>query len=368
MPQQIRATVLNSAPGRLEIADLILGDPGRGEVLVRVEYAGLCHSDLHELDGTFATTPPIVLGHEAAGVVEAIGPDVSAVVPGDYVVTCLSVFCGRCEHCLSGRLVLCANRTRTAMGSIAPRLTDGAGREVRPMAGIGAFAEKAVVHQNGLAVIPKDMPLAQASILGCAITTGYGAVVHRAGVRPGSSVVVVGVGGVGMAAVQAARISGAATIVAVDVSESKLALARSFGATATVDARSCDPAEAVRALTSGGADHAFEAVGRARTVQQAVAMLRPGGVATVVGMVPSIPPIELDGAELFFAEKTLQGSFMGSNRFPTDIPTFVSMYRGGRLDLDAMITDIVDFESINDGFDRLRAGDCLRVVVRIGRP
>jgi len=348
--------------------ELTLHDPGRGEVLVRVEYAGLCHSDLHEMDGTFATTTPIVLGHEAAGVVEAVGPDVAGIVPGDHVVTCLSVFCGRCSYCLSGRLVLCENRARTAMNPSAPRLVDDAGRSVRPTAGIGAFAEKAIVHQNGVAVVPKDMPLAQASILGCAITTGYGAVVHRAQVRPGSSVAVIGVGGVGMAAIQAARITGASTIVAIDVSEPKLALARAFGATATVDVRNDGPVEAVRALTAGGADYAFEAVGRARTVEQAVAMLRPGGVATVVGMVPSNPPIRIDGAELFFAEKTLQGSFMGSNQFPTDIPTFVSMYRGGVLDLDAMITDVVDFDAINEGFDRLSSGDCLRVVVRIGRP
>ena len=223
------------------------------------------------------------------------------------------------------------------------------------------------MHHHGVAVVPDDIPLSRASILGCAVITGYGAVVHRARVRPGSSVAVVGTGGVGIAAIQAARISGATTIIAVDVDEPKLDLARAFGATDIINASSVDPAvEAIR-ITEGGVDYAFEAVGRARTVEQCVAMLRNGGVATVIGMVPSDPPIQLDGADLFFAEKTLQGSFMGSNQFPSDIGDFVAMYRSGILDLDNMITDVVDFDDINAGFRRLGSGKALRIVAKSRR-
>ena len=364
MSHTIRAAVLNAAPGDLEIEQLTLGEPGADEVLIRICYAGLCHSDLHEMNGTFPTTTPILLGHEAAGFVEAVGANVTSVSPGDRVVTCLSIFCGHCRYCLSGRLTLCTNRSATALKDPG-RLRNHAGQPVRPTAGIGAFAEKAVVHHHGVAVVPADIPLSRASILGCAVTTGYGAVVHRARVRPGSSVAVVGTGGVGIAAIQAARISGATTIIAVDVDEPKLDLARAFGATDIINASSVDPVvEAIR-ITEGGVDYAFEAVGRARTVEQCVAMLRNGGVATVIGMVPRDPPIQLDGADLFFAEKTLQGSFMGSNQFPSDIGNFVAMYRSGILDLDNMITDVVDFDDINAGFRRLGSGKALRIVAKI---
>ncbi|RFS87595.1 alcohol dehydrogenase [Actinomadura spongiicola] len=362
--RKIIAAVLTRAPGRLVTRELILSDPGPDEVLVRIAYAGLCHSDLHEIDGTFATTPPIVLGHEAVGFVERVGSAVHDLTAGDLVVTCLSVFCGRCRACVRGMPSICARRTWLASGR-PDRLTTLDGRPVRPTAGIGAFAEMAVVHRNALVAIPPEMPLPTASILGCAVTTGIGAVVRRARVEPGSSVVVIGAGGVGLAAIQGARLAGARTVIAVDLVPEKLAAACELGATHALDGRGPDVVAQVREITGGGADHVIEAVGAASAVAQAMAMLTPGGVATVVGMVPSDPPIRLDGNDLFFLEKTLQGSFMGSNQFVRDIPEYVDLHLRGRLRLDRLVSDVVPFEEINKGFESLAAGRGRRIVVEI---
>lgn len=358
-----RAAVLNAAPGSLELEQLVIDEPTRDEVLVRVVHAGLCHSDLHEIDGTFESTPPIVLGHEGAGVVEAVGANVRGISVGDHVVSCLSAFCGHCRYCTNGQQTLCENRGAMSHDRPGPRLTNAAGVAVRPTAGIGAFAEHMVVHQNAVVSIPKDMPLAPASILGCAITTGLGAVFRTARIEPGSSVVVIGTGGVGMAAIQGARLAGASTIIAVDVVDAKLEKALVFGASHTVNGRSVDAVEAVREITRGGVDYSFEAVGNARTVEQAFAMLGPGGTATVVGMVPESTPIAISGPDLFLQEKRLQGSFMGSNQFKVDIPRYVDLYLQGRLLLDEMVSDRLPFSQINDGFALLGAGLATRVVV-----
>jgi S-(hydroxymethyl)glutathione dehydrogenase / alcohol dehydrogenase len=357
------AAVLNTAPGALDFEQLTIDVPMADEVLVRVVHAGLCHSDLHEIDGTFDSTPPIVLGHEGAGVVEAIGANVRGIAVGDHVVTCLSAFCGHCRYCTNGQQSLCENRGALSHDRPRARLVNAAGRSVRPTAGIGAFAEQMLVHQNAVVSIPEDMPLAAASILGCAITTGLGAVFRTARVEPGSSVVVIGTGGVGMAAIQGARLAGAAQIIAVDVVDDKLEKALGFGASHTVNARSVDAVAAVREIAHGGVDYSFEAVGHAATVEQAFAMLGPGGTATVVGMVPESTPISISGPELFLKEKRLQGSFMGSNQFKVDIPRYVDLYLQGRLLLDEMVSDRLPFRQINEGFARLGAGHATRVVV-----
>jgi S-(hydroxymethyl)glutathione dehydrogenase/alcohol dehydrogenase len=223
-----------------------------------------------------------------------------------------------------------------------------------------------VVHQNALAVIPREMPLGTASILGCAIVTGLGAVFRSARVRPGSSVAVIGCGGIGLAAIQGARLAGAARIIAVDVVGSKLAMAMMLGATDQVDASSNDPVEAVREFTAGGVEYSFEAIGRSQTVEQAFEMLAPGGRATVIGLVPDSSPLSIKASELFMNEKVLTGSFMGSNQFRTDIPTYVDMYLQGRLLLDEMVSDHVALDDINEGFDLLRSGSAMRVVADIG--
>lgn len=366
MPQTIKAAVLHSAPGRLNIESVTIDDPGADEVLIRVAFAGLCHSDLHEINATFATVFPIVLGHEASGVVEKVGANVLDIRQGDEVVTCLSASCGSCDHCLEGRQTLCVNRDRLTQARARPRLSSSSGAPIRGSAGIGAFAEKVVVHRSMVAALPVPIPLHVASILGCAVTTGMGAVMRSARVSPGESVAVIGLGGVGMSAIQAARLAGASPVIGVDVVPGKLDGAKRFGATHVVDARSADSVTAVRELTNGGVHHAIEAVGSGRTAGQAFAMLRPGGVATVVGMIPDTDTIPISGADLFVLEKQLRGSFMGSNHFKIDIPRYVRLMAEGRLLLDDMVTDCVPFADINHGFDLLAGGTAIRVVTEIG--
>ncbi|MBB4981671.1 MULTISPECIES: Zn-dependent alcohol dehydrogenase [Streptomyces] len=366
MSTRITAAVLNTAPGPLELEELLIDDPGPDEVLVKVAYAGLCHSDLHEIDGTFETQPPIVLGHEAVGRVVATGASVSEFAPGDTVVTCLSAYCGNCEYCVAGRQTLCVNRARLQQERSRPRLTKPDGRPVRPTAGIGAFAEMILVHKNSLVTIPDDVRPETASVLGCAVTTGMGAVLHSASVQTGQSVAVVGLGGVGFAAVQAARLAGAAQVIGIDVVPGKLERAVRFGATHVVDARETDPVAAVREITGTGVHHAFEAVGSAATAGQAFAMLRPGGTATVMGMIPDSQPIPVRGAELFLEEKRIQGSFMGSNHFKVDVPLYVHFNRMGLLQLDDLVTARCDLATLNDGFKALASGREIRVVARVG--
>jgi S-(hydroxymethyl)glutathione dehydrogenase/alcohol dehydrogenase len=366
MSTRIAAAVLNTAPGSLELEELVIDDPGPDEVLVKVAYAGLCHSDLHEIDGTFASQPPIVLGHEAVGRVVAVGTGVSEFAPGDTVVTCLSVYCGNCEYCVTGRQTLCANRSRLQQQRSRPRLTKPDGRPVRPTAGVGAFAEMILVHRNGLVAIPDDIRPETASVLGCAVTTGMGAVLHSASVHAGDSVAVVGLGGIGFAAVQAAQLAGAAQIIGIDVVASKLHRAVRFGATHVVNAREVDPVEAVREITGTGVHHSFEAVGSGATAGQAFAMLRPGGTATVMGMIPDSQAIPIRGAELFLEEKRIQGSFMGSNHFKVDIPLYARFNRVGLLHLDDLVTARCDLATINEGFTALASGQEIRVVARVG--
>jgi S-(hydroxymethyl)glutathione dehydrogenase/alcohol dehydrogenase len=267
---------------------------------------------------------------------------------------------------LEGRQTLCVHRGRLAQERIRPRLTNLRGDAVRPTAGIGGFAEMTLVHHNAVVAITADVPAATAAILGCAVTTGMGAVLRSAAVRAGQTVAVVGLGGVGFAALQAARLAGARRVVGIDVVPEKLAQAMKFGATDVVNAREADVVAVVRELTSGGVDHAFEAVGAGATASQAFAMLRPGGTATVLGMIPDSDRIDIRGSELFLEEKRLQGSFLGSNHFKVDVPTYAELNRTGALRLDDLVTAEFDLETINDGFDALASGREIRVVARIG--
>ncbi|MEU6998796.1 Zn-dependent alcohol dehydrogenase [Nonomuraea sp. NPDC046570] len=361
----MRAAVLNTAPGQLEFEELDMDAPGPREVLVRTAAVGLCQSDLHYIDAHWSTALPEVLGHEAAGVVEAVGSEVTATAPGDHVVTCMTAFCGRCRYCVDGRLTLCVNHSRLRTRP-RPALLNRHGAAVGRMGGIGGFAEQMLVHENSVVPIDRDLPLDRASLLGCAMITGVGAVWRSARVEPGASVAVIGCGGVGLSVVQGARLAGAARIIAVDVDEHSLAQARLLGATATVNATAEDAVDAVRRLSSGGVDYAFEAIGRPATVEQAFAMLAPGGVATVLGMVPDDQPLRITASELFFHEKKLQGSLLGSNQFPTDIPRLAELYVQGRLELDGMISRRVGFDDIDAGLAALRAGGVNRVVVEFG--
>lgn len=365
MSREIQAAVLRSQPGVLALETLLLDDPTDREVVVDVAYAGLCHSDLHEIDGTFETELPIVLGHEVSGIVSAVGGAVRDFHPGDRVVTCLSAFCGTCRYCTAGRQTLCTERSRLMQDRPRPRLM-GSDGPVRATAGIGGFAQAVVVHESAVVRIADTIRLDTASVLGCAVTTGMGAVLRRANVRPGDAVAVIGAGGVGVAAIQAARMVGATPIVAIDVVKSKLRVALEHGATHTVDASREDAVSRVHELTNGGVAHAFEAVGRGATVGQAFEMLEPGGTATVMGMVHPSDSIPISGPDLFMGEKRLQGSFMGSNHFKTDIPSYIELAAAGRLDLDALVTSCVPLADVQEGFRRLGAGAEIRVVAEVG--
>jgi S-(hydroxymethyl)glutathione dehydrogenase/alcohol dehydrogenase len=359
----MRAAVLRAIDQPLSIEDIEHSEPGPFEVVVRVAAAGLCHSDVRFMEGSYPVPLPAVLGHESAGVVEAVGPSVTHVRPGDHVVTCLSVFCGTCTHCVSGRTHLCTNRAATRRPpDEGPRLSID-GKPLHQFLDLGSFAERMLVHENAVVRVTGRIPLDKAALLGCGVATGLGAVFNTAGVRPGQTVAVIGCGGVGLSAVQGARIAGASVVVAVDRIEEKLALAERLGATHTVNAISQDPMETVRELGDGnGLDYVFEAIGSARTAELAFAMVGSGGVAVVIGLIRPGETVSIPGVELFY-EKRLQGSNMGSNRFRIDVPRYVEMYLDGRLDLDAMITETMPIEDINTGFDQMRTGRVARNVI-----
>ncbi len=360
----MKAAVLSEQPGDLVIEDLSIDKPSRGEVLIQTVGAGLCHSDLHFMEGLFRTQLPIVMGHESAGIVQAVGDDVDGIAVGDHVVACLSIFCGRCPQCLGGHPNRCANPRATSRNKGEPsRLTRADGTAVDQMARLGGFAEEMLVHQNGLVKVTPDMPLDKACLIGCGVTTGFGAVTRTARIEVGSSVCVIGAGGIGLAAIQGARIAGANKIIVVDISASKLETARSMGGTHFVNASEVDDVVgAVREMTGGGVDYSFEAIGRSATVRQAFDMLAVGGTATVIGMVPSKDVVELRGID-FLQEKKLQGSMMGSNQFRTDIPRMIDMYLDGRLLLDEMVSATIDLEGINEGYTMMKNGEVARTVI-----
>jgi S-(hydroxymethyl)glutathione dehydrogenase/alcohol dehydrogenase len=358
----MRAALLREIPGKLEIDEVEVSDPGPHEVLVRTVAAGLCHSDLHFMEGKYPWPTPGVMGHESAGVVEAVGDQVTYVQPGDHVITCLSVYCGDCEPCLTGHLSICVGKeaTRRAPGE-PPRLTH-AGQEAYPLIDMGSFAEQMLVHEHGVVKIRKDMPLDRAALIGCGVTTGVGAVFNTAKVEPGSTVAVVGCGGVGLNCIQGAAIAGAGKVIAVDMLESKLELARLFGATHTVDASQGDPVGQVRDLAGGGVHYAFEAIGLKQTAEQAFGMLRNGGTCTVIGMIPLGESVEIPGYELLM-EKRLIGSNMGSNRARVDMPRYIDLYLDGRLKLDELVSRRITLDEVNDGFDAMKAGEVARSVI-----
>jgi S-(hydroxymethyl)glutathione dehydrogenase / alcohol dehydrogenase len=357
----MRAAVLHQIPGDLVIEDVTVDKPARREVLIRTAAAGLCHSDLHFMEGKYQYPTPVVLGHESAGVVEAVGDDVTYVAPGDHVITCLSVFCGHCEYCLSGRPNLCQSPERVRSETDAPALSLN-GEPVAHFINCSSFAEQMLVHENAVVKIRDDMPLDRAALIGCGVTTGVGAVFRTARVEPGSTVAVIGCGGIGLNCVQGAAIAGAGRIIAVDLNEMKLKLAEQFGATDLVDAGAGDPVAQVMELTGGGVEYSFEAIGLKQTAEQAFSMLRAGGTATIIGMIPLGTMIELHGVELL-SEKRIQGSNMGSNRFRIDMPRYVDMYLDGRLKLDELVSARIGLDDINDGFEAMKRGEVARSVI-----
>jgi len=345
------------------VEDIRIDAPGPGEVLVRSVACGLCHSDLHFMEGLYPCPVPAVLGHESAGVVEAVGPDVDYVAPGDHVITCLSAYCGGCDYCLTGRLYLCSNRAALERPpGAAPRLSGKDGSPVQQFFRLSGFAEQMLVHEHAMVKITPDMPLDRAALIGCGVTTGLGAVFRTAAIEPGSTVAVVGCGGIGLNVVQGARIAGAGRIIAVDLNPAKLELAQQFGATDVVDGSTTDAVDAVKELSRGGVEYSFEAIGLKSATEQAFAMLANGGTCTLIGMVPYGQKVELHGYD-FLLEKKIQGSNMGSNRFRVDMPRYVDLYLQGRLLLDELVSARISLDEINDGFAAMKAGAVARSVI-----
>jgi S-(hydroxymethyl)glutathione dehydrogenase / alcohol dehydrogenase len=354
-------------PGEpVEILEVDLAPPKAGEVLVRIAACGVCASDLHVVDGELPEPVPLVLGHEASGAVVEIGPGVERLAPDDHVVLALVPSCGRCRPCREGRPNFCEVGGRmAATGTLA----DGTSRlsvdgtELHHFNSVSSLADYAVVPESAAVAIRDDMPLDVAALFGCAVITGYGAVVNTAGVEAGASVAVWGCGGVGLNCIQAAHLSGAATIIAVDVSAKKLEAAARFGATRLLSAQVDDPVAGVREATGGlGADYVFEAIGREETVQQAWDAARAGGTVVVVGMIPKGQTLTIDPWH-FIYEKTLKGCFLGSARIGIDIPRLADLYVDGRLQLDELVSRKLSLAGLPEAFDRLRAGDGIRQVV-----
>ena len=357
----MRAAVLYEVGKPLAVETVELEPPRRGEVAVRIAATGVCHSDLHYIKGDLTMALPVVLGHEAAGIVDEVGEGVESVRPGDHMVLLFAPSCGRCRYCDSGRPHLCEMRYR-----IRGRMPDGStrlrcrGLELNHFTCVSSWAEMAVVPEAGVLLIDKEVPLTIAALLGCAVTTGVGAVVNTARVHPGSSVAVFGTGGVGMNVVQGARVAGAAMIIAVDLLEHRLEAARRFGATHTVNAKEEDPVRAVQRLTGGGADYAFEVIGRAAVIRQAVDCLARGGTAVAVGLPPTHEEYAVGGPAFVFNEKSLRACFYGSSRLRADIPRLLDLYHGKRLLLDELVTATFPLEQVNEAVAALDRGDGLR--------
>ena len=358
----MKAAVLIEAGKPLQIEQVNISNPGPHEVLIRTAACGLCHSDLHFIEGTYPHALPAIPGHEAAGIVEAVGSEVRTVKVGDAVVTCLSAFCGHCEYCVTGRMSLCLGAETRRKPGEAPRLTRPDGSMINQMLNLSAYAEMMLIHEHACVAINPEMPLDKASVIGCAVTTGAGTIFNACKVTPGETVAVIGCGGVGLATINAAKIAGAGRIIAADPLPEKRALAIKLGATDVVDAMADDAAAQILELSKGGVDHAIEAVGRPASGELAVKSLKRGGTATILGMMPLQHSVSLSAMELLSGKK-LQGAIMGGNRFPVDIPRLVDFYMRGLLDLDSIISETIPLERINEGFDQMKRGDAARSVI-----
>ncbi len=351
----------------LSLETVTLDPPGRDELRVAIKAAGLCHSDLSVINGDRLRPLPMTLGHEAAGVVEALGPGVTDLEIGDHVVTVFMPSCGHCDPCSGGRPALCEpGAVANGKGELLAggrRAHDSHG-DIHHHLGCSAFAAHAVVSRRSLVKVDRDLPFEHAALFGCAVLTGVGAVVNTAGVRAGQSAVVVGLGGVGLSSVLGALAAGASPVVAVDLSSDKLALARTLGPVLTVNAGDTDAVEQVRALTGGGADFVFEMAGSARALDAAWRMTRRGGTTVTAGLPPPEAALAVNIVSLVAEERTLKGSYMGSCVPSRDIPRYVALFRQGRLPVDRLLSGTVPLSEINTAFDQLADGTAVRTVIR----
>jgi S-(hydroxymethyl)mycothiol dehydrogenase len=361
MPQTVKGVIARSKGAPVELVDVVVPDPGPGEVVVAVQACGVCHTDLHYREGGINDDFPFLLGHEAAGVVEAVGPGVTSVAPGDFVILNWRAVCGVCRACAKGKPWYCFD---TANATQKMTLPDGT--ELSPALGIGAFVEKTLVAAGQCTKVDGDADPAAVGLLGCGIMAGFGAAVNTGHVGRGDSVAVIGCGGVGCAAVAGAAVAGATTIVAVDVDDRKLEWARKLGATHTVNSRSEDAVERIRELTGGhGADIVVEAVGRPETYEQAFYARDLAGTVVLVGVPTPEATVSLPLLDVFGRGGALKSSWYGDCLPSRDFPMLVDLYRQGRFDLDAFVSESIGIGDVEGAFDRMKAGDVLRSVVRL---
>ena len=365
-----RAAVLYAHQTPLKVEEVDLAEPKESEVLVRFKSAGLCHSDLSVIKGVLQPSLPIIPGHEGAGVVEKIGQGVGRVQPGDHVVLLWVPVCGECYFCRRGETVLCVLKDKIRGGRMMDdtyRMTNSNGQGIGKMGGVGSFSEYNVVNQENLLVIDKDIPFDVAAVAGCALITGVGAVLNKAKVRQGSSVAVIGIGGVGLNIIQGAALADARRIIAVDILEHKLDLAKQFGATDVINAAAQDPVSKVMELTDQiGVDYAFEALGDVATAKTAFSLIRRGGHMIMVGIPAKDQQFCISLADLPLMDKSISGSYYGSGDMRSDIIRFLELYKSGRLKLDELITDRYSLEQINEGMHDLEIGKNARGVIIYG--
>lgn len=366
----MKAAILQEVKRPLVVADVDVLPPREGEVLVKMVAGGICRSDLHAIDGEIAAPLPVVAGHEGAGVVEAVGPGVTAVKPGDHVVLLWRASCGKCYFCARRRPALCDMGAKVRWTG---KLLDGTsrfrwkGEEINHFGGVSSFGEYSVLLQEAVLPIRKDVPLEKAALVGCAVLTGVGAVTNTVRVEAGASVAVIGTGGVGLNVIQGAALVGAERIIAIDVKDNKLEFARTFGATHVINAAREDPVAAVQSFTGGrGADYSFEVIGTPQTIEQSLAVIRRGGSAVVIGQPPRGVQVQIEIQSLVLQEKALLGSLYGTMVPHLDVPRLLDLYAAGKLKLDELITREYPIEDINEAFAALQRGEVARSVVRFG--
>src|SRR3954468_2911378 len=360
MPYEVRGVVARAKGQPVSIETIVIPDPGPGEAVVQVQACGVCHTDLHYREGGINDEFPFLLGHEAAGVVDAVGEGVTEVQPGDFVILNWRAVCGTCRSCLRGRPWYCFNTFNATQ-----KMTLEDGTELSPALGIGAFVEKTLVAAGQCTKVDPAVPASTAGLLGCGVMAGIGAAINTGGVTRGKSVAVIGCGGVGDGAVAGSALAGASPIIAVDIDANKLEAAKALGATHTVDSSAGDPVAAIQELTGGfGADVVIEAVGRPETWQQAFYARDLAGTVVLVGVPPPDMRITLPLLEIFGRGGSLKSSWYGDCLPSRDFPMLVHLYRQGRFDLDAFVTDTIGLGDVDAAFEAMRDGDVLRSVVR----
>lgn len=364
----MRAALLESPQSPLVVVDDVdIADPQAGQLLVRISHCGVCHSDLHVIDGGLGRQLPVVLGHEAGGIVEEVGAGVTHLAPGDKVILTLRPVCGRCYFCSRGEPTLCQGLGgRGGAGRGGTSHLSRAGEPVYPGVGLGAFAERVIASVHAAVKVPADTPLEVACVIGCAVQTGVGAALNTARVQAGDTVVVQGLGGVGVAIIQGARLAGASQIIAVDPVEERREASTRFGATATIDPTAEEVVPRVQELTGIGADVAFDAVGMSQLIETGIMATRPGGKTVCVGVPRPDDAITIRPAVMFaLGEKKLLGCFLGSSNPNREFPRLLSLWRAGRLDLDGMVTKQRPLEEVNQAFADMKAGRGIRTVLEI---